>query len=84
MKYAILETNGQLSVLPWAREKRPTHELGSWGCEAEEGGLPRVVISDGRVLDSDILTGPEARTGRGCSGELGPPGHAGSRGRCSC
>ena len=46
--YAILETNGQLSVLPWAREQPPTLER--LGLESRETGLPMVLISDGRPL----------------------------------
>ena len=46
--YAILETNGQLSVLPWQREQPPGR--GELGVEAGEPGLPLVLISDGRPL----------------------------------
>ena len=46
--YAILETNGQLSVLPWQREQPPVR--GELGVEAGEPGLPLVLISDGRPL----------------------------------
>ena len=47
VKYAILETNGQLSVLPYANQKPPTaREL---KVAVEEGGLPRVVVSDGKL-----------------------------------
>ena len=52
VRYAVLETNGRLSVLPFAGERPPTaREL---GVRAEEGGLPRVVISDGRVLEDNL------------------------------
>ena len=49
---AILETNGQLSVLPRAAEKPPT--LGQLGLEAQESGLPLVLISDGRLLERNL------------------------------
>ena len=53
VRYAILETNGRLSVLPFAGERPPTaREL---GVKAKESGLPRVVISDGRVLEDNLL-----------------------------
>ena len=52
VRYAILETNGRLSVLPFAGERPPTaREL---GVRARESGLPRVVVSDGRVLENNL------------------------------
>jgi len=52
IKYAILETNGQLSVLPYANQKPPTaREL---KVAVGEGGLPRVVVSDGRLLEQNL------------------------------
>ena len=52
IKYAILETNGQLSVLPWAREQPPTQS--QLGMEVQESGLPLVIISDGRLLARNL------------------------------
>ncbi len=52
IEYAILETNGQLSILPWEREKPPTQS--QLGLEAEETGLPLVLISDGRLLARNL------------------------------
>jgi len=52
VKYAILETNGQLSVLPYANQKPPTAR--QMEVPVEEGGLPLVVVSDGRVLDRNL------------------------------
>ena len=52
MKYAILETNGQLSVLPYANQKPPTAQ--QLQVSAEESGLPLVVISDGRLLEHNL------------------------------
>ena len=57
--YAILETNGQLSVLPWQREQPPVR--GELGVEAGAPGLPLVLISDGRLL-------PQNLPACGCSG----------------
>ena len=47
VKYATLETNGQISVLPYARRQPPAAAL--LGVEPEEGGLPLAVVSDGKV-----------------------------------
>ena len=52
VKYAILETNGQLSVLPYANQKPPTAR--DMKVPVEEGGLPRVVVSDGRLLERNL------------------------------
>lgn len=52
IKYAILETNGQLSVLPYANQKPPTAR--DMKVSVEEGGLPRVVVSDGRLLEHNL------------------------------
>ena len=68
--YAILETNGQLSVLPWARENPPTQA--QLGLEGREPGLSLVLISDGRLLPENLaargydrawLTGQLSRRG---------------------
>lgn len=50
--YAILETNGQLSVLPKAQEKPPT--LAQLEQQPTERGLPLILISDGRILDQNL------------------------------
>ena len=50
--YAILETNGQLSVLPKAQEKPLT--LAQLGQNPTESGLPLVLISDGHVLEHNL------------------------------
>lgn len=52
IKYAILETNGQLSVLPYANQKPPTAR--DLKVSVEESGLPRVVVSDGRLLERNL------------------------------
>ena len=52
VKYAILETNGRLSVLPRAQEKPPTAK--QLKVKTQEGGLPLVVISDGRLLERNL------------------------------
>ena len=52
VKYAILETNGKLSVLPYANQKPPTAR--QMKVATEEGGLPLVIISDGRLLEHNL------------------------------
>lgn len=52
VKYAILETNGQLSVLPFAAQKPPTAQ--QLGLEVEQWDLPLVVVSDGRLLEHNL------------------------------
>lgn len=54
VKYAILETNGQLSVLPFTQEKPPTAR--DMKMNLKESGLPIVIINDGRVLDHNLAT----------------------------
>lgn len=52
IKYAILETNGLLSILPYANQKPPTAR--DLKVSVEEGGLPRVVVSDGKLLERSL------------------------------
>ena len=73
VKYAILETNGQLSVLPYANQKPPPAQ--QLQVSAEESGLPLVVISDGRLLEHNLRALGRDRKWldqrleeRGCSG----------------
>ena len=49
VKYAILETNGQLSVLPFSAQKPPAAQ--DLGLHLPEPGLPVVLINDGRVMN---------------------------------
>lgn len=56
ISYAILETNGQLSVLPAATDKPLT--AAQFGLQPQESGLPVVIVSDGRLLEHNL-------TGRG-------------------
>ena len=52
IKYALLETNGQLSVLPCAGEKPAT--AAQMGVSTQETGLPVVLVSDGRLLEHNL------------------------------
>ena len=52
IKYAILETNGQLSVLPFAHHQPPT--AAQLSVKVQESGLPVILISDGRLLEENL------------------------------
>jgi uncharacterized membrane protein YcaP (DUF421 family) len=52
VKYAILETNGQLSVLPFANQRPVTAQ--QMNCSPEELGLPLVIVNDGRLLTHNL------------------------------
>lgn len=48
VKYAILETNGQLSVFPYAKDAPATAK--DAGIKATEEYLPYTIVSDGRLI----------------------------------
>lgn len=52
VEYAILETGGKLSLLLYPAKKPPTAEL--MGVQPDDGGLPVIVVSDGRVIGSNL------------------------------
>lgn len=52
VKYAILETNGQLTVLLNAEEQPVT--AGQMGLTPKDPGLPALIISDGRLLAENL------------------------------
>ena len=52
VKFAVLEINGSLSVLPYASERPVT--ASQMGIEVSEPGLPVILISDGRVLSHNL------------------------------
>lgn len=52
IQYAILETNGRLSILPYPDQKPITPQL--LALPVSKVGLPLVLISDGRVLDHNL------------------------------
>ena len=52
VKYAILETNGQLTVLLNAEEQPVT--AAQMGLTPQEPGLPAIIISDGRLLEDNL------------------------------
>ncbi len=52
VEYAILETNGMLSVLPYPNQKPPS--AADLGMSVSGGGLPAIVISDGHLLERNL------------------------------
>ena len=65
VKYAILETGGQISVLPYAKCK-PTNAKAA-GVRVEDTPLPVTVISDGQVLEENL---PKLGKNRGWVAEV--------------
>ena len=73
IRYAILETNGQLSVLPYADQKPPTAQ--QMALFVAETDPPRVLVSDGEILEGNLRALGRDRKWldqrleeRGCSG----------------
>jgi len=54
VKYAILETNGQISVLPYTNQLPVTAE--QMQITPDDVGLPLIVINDGHVLEHNLKT----------------------------
>ncbi len=52
IRYVILETNGQLSVLPYAAQRPPTAD--ELDVAVEDAGLPLVLINDGRLISANL------------------------------
>lgn len=52
IRYAVLETNGQLSILPYAQKKPPTAE--DMDVAVSDPGLPLVLISDGHLISANL------------------------------
>lgn len=52
VRYAVLETNGQLSILPYAQKKPPSAE--DMDIPVNDPGLPLVLISDGRLISANL------------------------------
>ena len=53
VQYAILETNGKLSVMPYAAQSSPTRQ--DLQIDSIDTGFPLVIISDGRVLEHNLF-----------------------------
>ena len=52
VKYASLETNGRVSVIPYAREQPAT--AAQQGLSPTDPSLPVVVVNDGRLLEGNL------------------------------
>ena len=52
VRYAVLETNGQLSILPYARKQPPCAE--DMDVPVADTGLPLVLINDGRLISANL------------------------------
>lgn len=52
LKYVILEDSGEVSILPYAAEKPLS--AGQANVKTEDGGLPLIVVSDGRVIGAAL------------------------------
>ena len=53
VQYAILETNGNLSILPYSAQSSPTRQ--DFQMNSTESGFPLVIISDGRILEHNLF-----------------------------
>lgn len=61
IKYAILETNGQLSILPYTRESPITPQIANLSV-IDRVTLPILVINDGHVMHDNLLASGHDRT----------------------
>ena len=52
VQYAILETNGNLSVFPYPKDRPATAKEA--GVQAEKQYLPLTIVSDGKLLDENL------------------------------
>lgn len=52
VEYAVLETNGTLSVMPCPEDKSAT--AGMLGAAPETGDYPSIIINKGRILDNNL------------------------------
>ncbi|MBE6928348.1 MAG: DUF421 domain-containing protein [Ruminococcaceae bacterium] len=53
VKFAILETNGQVSTLLYAKNQPPNAK--DMGCRVKDTELPITLISDGKVMQENLL-----------------------------
>lgn len=60
IRYAILETDGEINFLPYASAQPATPE--DMGINADDKGLPHIVISRGRIIDNNLSVCGKTRT----------------------
>lgn len=53
VKFAVLETSGQLSILPWPKEQPPTAKQLRLDVK-DDVALPRILINDGRIITKNL------------------------------
>lgn len=59
VQYAILETDGEVSVFPYARFQPPCAR--DLGIQARENAMPMVVVEDGRLLEENLVKSGKTR-----------------------
>ena len=59
VQYAILETDGEVSVFPYARFAPPCAR--DLGIQARENAMPIVVVEDGRLLEENLVKSGKTR-----------------------
>ena len=59
VQYAILETDGEVSVFPYARFAPPCAR--DLGVQARENAMPIVVVEDGRLLEENLVKSGKTR-----------------------
>ncbi len=52
IRYLILETNGQMSILPYSSERPPAAK--DLDVTVDDAGLPLVLINDGRLISANL------------------------------
>ena len=54
VKYAVLESNGQLSVIPYPSESPVTPSM--LNIQADGGDMPVIIVNCGHILDSNLIS----------------------------
>ena len=54
VKYAVLETNGQLSILPYTKESPITPQVANLNV-TDQVTLPILIINDGHIMEDNLL-----------------------------
>lgn len=53
MDYAILETSGQISVIPKAEKNQVT--VGDMNIVVDYVGYPRVLVMEGKIIENNLI-----------------------------
>ena len=76
VKYAVLETNGQLSILPYTRETPITPQVAGMAV-IDRVTLPILVVNDGHVMEDNLIASGHDRewlSRQLCQRNLSSPG----------